>query len=309
MGVDAFLFPGQGSQFVGMGREWHATSVAARDVFARADRAACDGLPGALSQLCFEGPAEVLNDTQVTQPALLVASVAALGALQEQTDARPSYVAGHSLGEFSALVAAGALPFEEALGLVCARGRLMKQAGEEQPGGMAAVIGLERAVLEEICAAASHACGEPVGVANDNCPGQLVISGGRQALAWAMNAAKERGAKRVLPLAVSVAAHSPLMAQAAAEFGRLLEGAPFQTPEVAFVSATTACAVTAPEEVRAALRRQLTSPVRWREAVGWMVEQGVTRFVEVGPKDVLTGLVRRIDPTVEVCHVDALLPN
>lgn len=305
--MDAYVFPGQGSQYVGMGQEWYSGSAAARDVFACADRYAESRLGVALSTLCFNGPAELLDDTQYTQPAMFVADIAALRALEERAADSPAYVAGHSLGEFSALVASGVLAFEDALYLVVERARLMKQAGTEHPGGMAAILGLEREAVERICAQTRDDCGEYVGIANDNCPGQIVISGTRIALAQATELARAEGAKRVVPLAVSIAAHSPLMAQAAEEFRHLLRKVTFRAPGIAYVSNTTACAISEPEALRETLGQQLTSPVRWQEAVRWMIGQGVTRFIEVGPKDVLSGLVRRIDRTVEVCHVNDLL--
>lgn len=292
----AYLFPGQGSQYAGMGSELCAVFPSAQAVFAQAD-----GILGfALSQLCFDGPDEELNDTFNTQPAILVTSAAVLRALEEQGKGdAPLYVAGHSMGEFSALVAAGALSFEDGVRLVRERGRLMKQADERSPGGMAAVIGMERESLESICATVREQSEEYVGVANDNCPGQLVISGTSDALEQAMELAKEQGAKKVVRLAISIAAHSPLMAEAADEFRRALDATPFRKPDIPLVANATACPLIEPGEIRNALGRQLTSPVRWTESVRWMIDQGVTRFIEIGPKEVLCGLLRRIDRSVE----------
>ena len=295
MSVCAHLFPGQGSQYVGMGRHLHATFTEARAVFDQADHI----LGIDLSRLCFDGPVESLNDTLNTQPAILTTSIAALRALQEYSMESPAYVAGHSMGEFSAVVAAGALPFEAGLRLVRERGRLMQQAGQRNPGGMAAVLGLAREQVVAICTAAREESGEYVGIANDNCPGQLVISGATDALEQAMELARAQGAKRVIRLAVSIAAHSPLMTEAAAEFRRLLDTMPLQEPAIPIVLNATARPLTNPEAIREALGRQLTSPVRWADSMRWMIDNRVTRFTEVGPKEVLTGLLRRIDRTVE----------
>jgi [acyl-carrier-protein] S-malonyltransferase len=301
----ALQFPGQGSQRVGMGRELCERSAAAAAVFGRADEVL--GFP--LSRLCFEGPAETLGDTTNTQPAVLTASVAALRALEERAG-RPAFVAGHSLGEFSALVAAGALEFEQVLVLVRRRGELMKEAGERNPGGMAAVIGLEVAQAEEVCARVCDAAnataggsdsgdgtadGRYVGISCYNGPGQVVISGDEETLQAGMAAMEAAGARRVVRLAISIAAHSPLMAEVSTAFGRLLEAAAIRQPEVPIVANATARPLTDPGQIREALGRQLVSPVYWLDSVRWMIGQGVARFVEAGPGDVLTGLVRRID--------------
>jgi [acyl-carrier-protein] S-malonyltransferase len=278
-----------------MAHNLYTTFPSARAVFEQADGAL--GIP--LSRLCFEGPEEKLNDTYNTQPAILAASIAVLRVLEEQGYDQPTYVAGHSLGEFSALVAADALSFEEGLKVVRERGRLMKQADDKSPGGMAAIIALDRDVVEKICNDVREQTGEYVGIANDNCPGQIVISGTESALEQAMAQTKEQGAKVVKRLAVSIGAHSPLMAEAAAEFRRILEATPFQTPSVPIVANATAGPLTDPDEIREAVAKQLTSPVYWTDSMRWLIAQGVTRFVEVGPKDVLTKLMKRIDRKVD----------
>jgi [acyl-carrier-protein] S-malonyltransferase len=207
-------------------------------------------------------------------------------------------VAGHSLGEFSAWVCAGALSFPDALRLVRERGRLMKVAGEQHPGGMAAVLNLDRAKLDKACDEAAHVTGQPVQVANDNCPGQIVISGDKAALDKACELAKAAGAKRCIPLAVSIAAHSPLMAGAAQEFRAALESAQWAEPVVPLIANATARPAGRGDAIDR-LVAQLTSPVRWTESIQFMIGKGITRFVEVGPKDVLCGLIRRIDAAIE----------
>lgn len=297
----AFVFPGQGSQYVGMGRALYEAFPEARQVFEEADAR----LGYALSRLCFEGPEPQLNDTFYTQPAILTVSIAAWQAWQARGGPPPDLVAGHSLGEFTALVVAGALSFPDALGLVQERGRLMKWAGEQQPGAMAAVLGMERAALEAICAEASQETGEAVVVANDNCPGQLVISGGKAAVARVSELARSRGAKRVVPLAVSIAAHSPWMAPAVDPFRAALEATPFHRPRIPVISNVQARPLQGdPEELRSELAQQLTAPVRWTESVQWMIENGVRIFVEFGPRDVLSGLIRRIAPEAHTLRVE-----
>lgn len=289
-----YLFPGQGSQYVGMGHDLYRDHSIARDVFAQADQA----LGICLSRICFEGPPETLNDTVNTQPAILAASVAALRVMRSQGLPSAAYVAGHSMGEFSALVAAGALSFDAGLRLVRERGQLMKEAGEQSPGGMAAILGLDREALEDACTYAREQTGMHVGVANDNCPGQVVISGAYRALACASEVAREGGARRIISLPVSIAAHSPLMTEVAEAFTQRLESAPLRKPGVPIVMNAVGEPLIDPGAIRRALARQLTSPVRWTESMQWMLSQGIDLFVEVGPKNVLTNLLRRIDRSV-----------
>jgi [acyl-carrier-protein] S-malonyltransferase len=282
-----------------MGRALADTYPTARDVFAQADQA----LGFALSTLCFEGPESELTDTINQQPALLTTSIAVLRAIEQHAPRiRPDFVAGHSLGEFSALVAAGTLEFKDAVWLVRERGRLMKQAGTATPGGMAAVMALDREVLATVCQAASQATGKHVQIANDNSPGQIVISGDRAALDTAIELAKSRGARRVIPLKVTIAAHSPLMAMAARSFRGELDSLSFRPMQVPIIGNVYARPIEY-SDLRDELELQLTSRVRWTETIEYLVAQGVTRFVEVGPKDVLAGLVRRIDPSVTALSV------
>jgi [acyl-carrier-protein] S-malonyltransferase len=291
----AFVFPGQGSQAVGMGQDLAQAYPVARDTFAEAD----DVLGFALSTLCFEGPEEALNDTLNTQPALFAASMAAWRALHSAGWSVPAaFAAGHSMGEYTALAAAGALTFADGLRLVRERGRLMKEAGERSPGGMAAVLQVEAKALDDICLRASQETGKVVQVANYNSPGQIVISGDNQALEVAMQLAQAAGARRVVRLAVSIAAHSPLMAVIADEFRRAVEATPIRPPQTPVVANVTARPLTSADDIRNEMVAQLTCSVRWIESVETMAAQGVTHFIEIGPKEVLTGLVRRIDKNV-----------
>ncbi len=295
----AFIFPGQGSQAVGMGKELAAAYPIARQTFEEADSA----LGFSLSKLMWAGPADELNATLNTQPALYVHSVAALRVFSHlypdpSTGSgqafEPASVAGHSLGELSALTAAGALPFAEGVRLVRTRGELMKRAGQIAPGSMAAVLNLDIPALEKVCAEASTA-DEIVQVANDNCPGQVVISGAKAAVERASLGAKAAGAKRVLPLAVSIAAHSPLMLSVQAEFEAAVNSAPITAARIPVISNVLAQPIRVEEQLRADLTAQLTSRVRWTESVRFLLGNGIQTFVEVGSGNILIGLIRRID--------------
>lgn len=288
----AFVFPGQASQEVGMGKDIASAYTVAHDTFLQAD----DILGFKLSELCFEGPEAELNDTINTQPALYVCGIATLRALQaECPEAIPGFVAGHSLGEFTALTAAGALTFEEGVQLVRERGRLMKEAGVRTPGAMAAVLGLESDEVRAVCAQVAQQTGGTLVLANDNCPGQTVISGDERSIEAALQAAPAAGAKRAVRLAVSIAAHSPLMESASADFRRALQEVNFRRPHVPIYANIHAKPLTTVESIRQELDQQLTHSVLWTDSVRAIAAAGAVTFVEVGPKDVLAGLIKRID--------------
>ena len=287
----AFIFPGQGSQAVGMGRDLAAQFPVARQIFEEADSI----LGYSLSKLMWEGPKEELDETINTQPALYVHSAAVWMTFTHlYPDRKPASVAGHSLGELSALTASGALSFSDGIKLVRTRGELMKRAGELNPGGMAAILGLDIPTLDQVCAEASNA-DEIVQVANDNCPGQVVISGHKSALDRAIAGAKAAGAKRALPLAVSIAAHSPLMDSSQSEWNAAVDARAIQDAEIPVVGNVHAKAIRSADDLRADIKGQMQARVRWTESVKEMSGSGIQAFVETGSGTVLLGLIKRIE--------------
>lgn len=293
----AYVFPGQGSQFVGMGAELAALRPVVKGFFLRADAA----LGFALSQICWSGPEAELGDTVNTQPAIFTHSIAVYEMVKMSGEIEaPALVAGHSLGELSALCAAGAIAFEDGVKLARRRGELMKLAGERNAGSMAAIIGMDALALQAACDEAATQTNQPVVLANDNSPGQIVISGSKEAVAAACAIAKTKGAKRALPLNVSIASHSPLMASIRDEFAGVVANTPITTAAIPVIANTSAGPITHPDDIRAELTAQLTSQVRWTDSVRHMAAQGVTHFVELGPKDVLCGLIKRTVAGAEI---------
>ncbi|SMO46491.1 ACP S-malonyltransferase [Melghirimyces algeriensis] len=297
MGKTAFLFPGQGSQAVGMGRLAFNESTRARECFQQADEIL--GFP--LSRLCFEGPEDELRLTANAQPAILTASIALYRMMEDQI-VEPDFVAGHSLGEYSALVAAGALSFEEALKTVRQRGMLMEEAVPAGRGAMSAVLGLDRGMVDQICHEISNEHGV-VQPANYNCPGQLVISGEKKAVDTAGERMKEAGARRVIPLSVSGPFHSSLMKPAADRMKEVLEQLAIQDAKIPVIVNVSARQQTKSGSIRHALIQQVASPVLWEDSIRRMLDEGVDTFVEIGPGNVLTGLVRKIQRGVRAVSV------
>jgi [acyl-carrier-protein] S-malonyltransferase len=292
----AYVFPGQGAQSTGMGLDLYSTYSAARKVFDEADAS----LGFSLSHLCFEGPEEELTKTHNVQPAILVVSIACLRALEEAGIANfpsPALVAGHSLGEYTALVAAGTLGLADAVLLVRERGRLMYEAGLRNPGSMLAVIGLDEAIVENISADSGTE------ISNVNCPGQVVVSGASAALAEAAKLAKARGARVVIPLKVSGAFHSALMEPVIDEFSKAVSSARFRSPVIPVISNVTAQPLTNVDSIKEELVRQLRNCIQWQRSVEYMVQSGVTAVYEIGPGRVLSGLIKRINSELQIFNI------
>ena len=291
----AYVFPGQGSQWVGMGRDLYQDFEAAKAVFDQADEA----LGLALSELCFEGPEDELRQTVNAQPAIVTVSFACLEAARSMDAGLPSasFVAGHSLGEYTALAAAGVLDFATTVYLARERGRLMHEAGQITPGGMVAIIGLDGALLSEVC--------EQTGarIANINCPGQIVISGAEDALSQATDLAKEKGAYRTIPLQVSGAFHTPLMQPAVDGMTEVIATLSFADPAVPILGNTTAQPLVTAEAIKQELLTQLCHCIQWQSSVEYMIGDGVDTFIEIGPGKVLAGLIKRIDKGVKILNI------
>jgi len=320
----AFLFPGQGSQTVGMGADVFASSPAARRVFEEVDRA----LGFALSDLCFRGPDETLRETMHAQPAIVTVSLALLAALQESLAGQlpdepnswrwpltPAYTAGHSVGEYAALVVSGSLALADAARLLRQRGRVMQHESTVCPGSMAAIIALDEQVLQEVCAVASaqasaqrtgsHPGAGQVAIANYNAPGQLVISGERSALELAMTLARERGAKKVMPLAVSGAFHSPVMQPAAAGLAEAIAATAVEDARIPLIGNMHASPLVGAAEIREELAGQIAAPVQWVRSIEYLTQAGVTTFIEIGPGQALSGLVKRIAKGTTLMNVSS----
>ena len=292
----AYIFPGQGSQFPGMGKEYYNNSVFAKKLFEQANEV----LGFRISDIMFNGSEEDLKQTNVTQPAVFLHSIMAFKSID---GARPEMVAGHSLGEFSALVANGTLSFDNALQLVAIRAKAMQKACELNPSTMAAILGLADDIVETLCAEVQRETGEVVVAANYNCPGQLVISGSLKGIEIACERMKAAGAKRALVLPVGGAFHSSLMAPAKVELKAAIESTDFHTPTCSVYQNVVAKAVFEKEKIKQNLIDQLTGPVRWTQSVQAMIGDGASKFTEAGPGKVLQGLVLKIDKTVEVAGV------
>jgi len=283
--MKAYVFPGQGAQFIGMGKDLYDNSEVAKDYFNKANEI----LGFNITEIMFNGTDEQLKETKVTQPAIFLHSVILAKVLGD--DFKPDMVAGHSLGELSALVASDVLSFEDGLRLVSQRAQAMQKACEAEPSTMAAILGLEDEAVENVCSSID----EVVVPANYNCPGQLVISGSNKGIELACEKAKEEGAKRALPLPVGGAFHSPLMEPAREELAKAIENTPFKEGKCAIYQNVNAKAVTSPEEIKSNLMAQLTAPVKWTQTMHAMINDGCDEVVEVGPGKVLQGLFKKVD--------------
>lgn len=292
----AWVFPGQGSQEVGMGHDVYDRYPEVRELFQRADEV----LDMSLTTLCFEGPEELLRETVNAQPAILTVSLAYLRAAEgrhQAVDAFPAFAAGHSLGEYTALVAAGVLTVEDSLSLVRERGRLMQAAGNRNPGMLAAVMGLDESALEEVCQEAGAE------ICNINSANQIVIGGEREAVLRAMDLARARGAKKIVPLNVSAAFHSSLMQPAAQGMAAAVESIQFHEPRMPIVANCSGEPITSAEAIKEELIRQVATAVQWRRSVVNMLDSGVSTFVEIGPGRVLSGLIRQIDRNAKLFNI------
>jgi [acyl-carrier-protein] S-malonyltransferase len=297
MGKVAFIFPGQGSQYVGMGKELHDNFRVAKEVFEEAD----DSLRFSISSLCFEGPEETLKLTENTQPAVLTTSVAALKVLQTEKGVAPHLAAGHSLGEYSALVVSDALAFADAVQIVRLRGKFMQEAVPVGEGAMAAILGMERAQVEKLCEEVSE--GEVLTPANFNCPGQIVIAGHAKAVERAMERVKQEG-KKAVPLPVSAPFHSPLMKPAGERLAKALEGIPIRDLKIPVVTNVEADINQSKERVKELLVTQVSSPVRWEESMQKITTDGIEQTLEIGPGKVLSGLMKRINSKIETKNIE-----
>ena len=291
----AYVFPGQGSQWAGMGHDLYNNFESAKAIFDQADEV----LGFSLSRLCFEGSEDELRETINAQPAILTVSCACLQALYEVYNSfpPPAFVAGHSLGEYTALVAANVLDFATTVKLARERGRLMYEAGIVRPGGMTAIMGFDEALLAEVCSLTDTQ------IANINCPGQLIVSGAKENLTKAADLAEARGASRAIPLAVSGAFHTPLMQPAVDGMSEIIHTLDFQDPTVPIIANTTAQPLATAGEVKAELINQLCHCVQWQRSIEYMVDNGVTTFVEIGPGRVLSGLIRRINKSISTLNI------
>jgi [acyl-carrier-protein] S-malonyltransferase len=293
----AFIFPGQGSQYVGMGKEFFENFREAREVFQEAD----DVLHISISSLCFQGPEDALKLTENTQPAVLTTSIAVLRVLQAEKGVVPNLVAGHSLGEYSALVVSGALSFADAVQIVRLRGRFMQEAVPVGEGAMAAILGMERGQVEKLCEEAAQ--GDVLTPANFNCPGQIVIAGHAKAIERAMERVKQEG-KKAVALPVSAPFHSPLMKPAGERLEKVLEGITIQDLKIPVVTNVEADINQSKERVKELLVTQVSSPVRWEESMQKISGNGIEQILEIGPGKVLSGLMKRINPKIETKNIE-----